>query len=74
MECKAKYDVLSKKEKRDFDSTYMQLMVKDHRAVLEKFVFQSDKGGDSLVKKWAADKIPALQHHLNVAEQWKRSY
>lgn len=74
MECKATYDALSKTDGRAFDSTYMQLMVKDHRAVLEKFVFQSDKGGDSVVKKWAAGKIPTLQHHLNTAEKWKRSY
>jgi putative membrane protein len=74
MECKATYDALSKKDGRDFDSTYMQLMIRDHRSVLEQFVFQSTKGGDSLVKKWAADKIPALQHHLNVAEKWESSY
>jgi putative membrane protein len=74
MECRATYDALSKKKGKEFDSTYMQLMVKDHRAVLQQFVFQSDKGGDSLVKKWAADKIPTLQHHLNTAENWRRSY
>lgn len=74
MECKAKYDALSKIEGRAFDSTYMLLMVKDHRATLEKFVFQSDKGGDSLVKKWAADKVPTLQHHLNTAEKWQQKF
>lgn len=74
LECKATYDALSKIEGRQFDSTYMLLMVKDHRAALEKFVFQSSQGGDSVVRKWAADKVPTLQHHLNTAEKWQRKF
>jgi putative membrane protein len=72
MECKAKYDALSKKEHADFDSTYMQLMIKDHKAVLERFVFQTTAGGDKDIKQWAAQKIPTLQHHLNTAQAWQR--
>lgn len=70
MECEATYDALAKKKKDEFDSVYMQLMVKDHRNVLEKFVFQSTNGSNEQVRKWAAQKIPVLQQHINEALEW----
>lgn len=72
MECEAKYNALAKRKGAEFDSIYMHLMAKDHKAVLEKFLFQSTRGGDVEIKKWAAEKIPTLQQHLNAAETWQR--
>lgn len=72
IECKATYDALSKKEGAEFDSTYMELMIKDHKAELERFVFQSTSGSHDKVKKWASQKVPILQRNLDAAESWKR--
>lgn len=73
MECKAKYDALAKTEQAVFDSTYMTLMIKDHKAELERFVFQSTSGSHDEVKKWASQKVPVLQRNLNTAENWQKS-
>jgi len=73
MECEAKYNALAKKKGPEFDSVYMQLMVKDHRNILEKFVFQTRSGSNEKVKQWASKKIPSLQQHINMAEAWDDS-
>lgn len=72
MECRATYDALAKKEGPEFDSVYMELMIKDHKAELERFVFQTTSGSNEAVKKWASQKVPMLQRNLDVAENWKR--
>jgi putative membrane protein len=68
LECRATYDALAKQKGPAFDSVYTQLMIKDHRNVLEKFVFQSKSGSNDKIKKWAAQKVPVLQQHLSMAE------
>lgn len=67
MECEAKYNALAKNDNAAFDSVYTQLMIKDHKALLEKFVFQTTSGSNGNIKKWASEKVPVLQRSLNAA-------
>ena len=62
---------LAAKKGTDFDEAYTALMVDDHKEVIDDFKKEADKGNDSDVKAWAANKIPTLQHHLQMSESAK---
>jgi putative membrane protein len=47
----------------------MDLMVKDHKEVIDEFEDQAEGGKDAEVKSWAAGKLTALRHHLETAEK-----
>src|SRR5436305_10378664 len=64
----ATYDHLSKLSGAAFDRAYMQHMVADHRTDVAEFRHESQSGGDSDVKAWAAKTLPTLEHHLQMAE------
>lgn len=66
-----KYAELAAKKGADFDKEYMSAMVDGHQDVIDAFKKEADKGKDADIKKWAADKLPTLQHHLEVAKQTK---
>ena len=66
-----KYDDLAKKSGSDFDKEYTDLMVKDHKDVVDMFKKAADKCNDAELKGWAAGKISALEHHLSMAENVK---
>jgi len=63
-----KYDDLASKSGADFDKAYADMMVKDHKDVVDMFKKAADKCNDQEVKGWAAEKVPALEHHLSMAE------
>ena len=63
-----KYDDLAGKSGTDFDKAYGDMMVKDHKDVVDMFKKAADKCKDQQIKAWAAEKIPALEHHLSTAE------
>lgn len=52
-----------------FDRAYIDDMVKDHKADIALFEKASRASGDSPIKKFAADKLPALREHLKMAEE-----
>lgn len=63
-----KIDDLKKKQGRDFDKAYIDLMVDDHNEDVDDFQKEGDKGNDPDLKSWAAGKVPVLQHHLQMAK------
>lgn len=63
-----KYSDLSEKSGTDFDKEYIDLMVKDHKDVVDMFKKAFEKCNDADLKAWAAGKISALEHHLSMAE------
>ena len=63
-----KYDDLAKKSGSNFDKEYIDLMVKDHKDVVDMFKKAADKCSDAELKTWASGKISALEHHLSMAE------
>ena len=62
--CQSKYDDMTKKKGVDFDKAYVDLMMKDHKDAIDDFKKESEKGKDNDLRKWAADKLPTLEHHL----------
>lgn len=63
-----KVDELSTKTGVEFDKAYADLMVKDHKADVDEFRKQSEKGSDPELKAWAGETLPMLEHHLQMAE------
>jgi putative membrane protein len=52
-----------------FDRSYMDAMRKDHHQTLSDFRQQSMTGTDPEVKGWAANMLPTLQEHMDLAER-----
>jgi len=66
--CQKKYNDLMEKSGKDFDKAYADVMVKDHKDVVDMFKKASDDAKDPDLKSWATEKLPALQHHLEMAQ------
>ncbi|MGB2628236.1 MAG: DUF4142 domain-containing protein [Candidatus Acidiferrum sp.] len=69
----ATYDRLSKLSGTDFDREYAKLMVKDHEKDVAEFQKESHSGKDDSVKNFAAQTLPTLQEHLQLARQMDKS-
>jgi putative membrane protein len=63
-----KMDELSKKKGAEFDKDYISFMVDDHKDDISKFEEAASDAKDAEVKAWAAGKVPALKHHLEMAQ------
>jgi putative membrane protein len=63
------YDSLAAQTGEKFDMLYMNMMIASHEEAIGVFQTESNKGQDPDLKKWADSKIPALKHHLEMAEQ-----
>ncbi len=63
-----KCDAITKMKSDKFDKKYPKCMVKDHEKAIKLFKREAKEGSDADVKKWAADKLPALEKHLAM---WK---
>lgn len=71
--CQKKVDDLNnKKDGKDFDKAYADLMVKDHKDDIDDFKKEAEKGNDTQVSEWAKGKVPVLEHHLMMAEQTQK--
>jgi putative membrane protein len=68
-----KIDDLKQKRGTDFDKAYIDLMVDDHKEDINDFQKEVDKGNDPDVQRWAAGKIPTLQHHLQMASDIQKA-
>lgn len=51
-----------------FDKAYMQHMVEDHQEAVRDFQNAASTATDADLKRWATQKLPALQEHLRQAE------
>lgn len=65
---KATMNRLEKLSGSEFDAAYSRLMVKDHKEDVSLFEKHSKEGG-SAVQKFAAETVPTLKNHLQMAEQ-----
>ena len=65
-------DELNKHTAAQFDREYMKQQVGDHRRVVADFDRESKHGKDADVKKWAADKLPTLRKHREMAESTEK--
>lgn len=57
----------------EFDRTYMQQQVQAHQKAVDMFTAYSQQGDNAEAKQWAAKTLPALQQHLQRAQQLQRS-
>lgn len=64
-------DKLTKLTGADFDKEYIADMVDDHEEDVEAFSKQAEKGTDAAVKAFAAQTLPTLQKHLQLAREIK---
>lgn len=73
-DCQKKYyDLDQKTTAGDFDNEYMDLMVKDHRDLVDKFEKEAGNGNDAGIRAWASSQLPILRHHLQEAENIRQS-
>jgi putative membrane protein len=63
------YDDMSKMKREEFDKTYIDYMVKDHKEDIELFKKEAQEGKDAELKAFAAKHVPILEHHLQMAQQ-----
>ena len=66
---KAKAMILEMREGESFDQAYANNQVKAHEQVVELFTRASQSSTDSDVQKFAKDKLPTLQEHLEMAKK-----
>ena len=59
---------LSKLSGAEFDRAYMKAMVKDHQESIKDFEKQAKSGKDAELKDWAAQTVPVLQKHSQMAK------
>lgn len=67
------YDQLAAKTGTDFDESYTDMMVKAHRKNIKMFEKQAERGNDADLKMWASEKLPVLNHHLQMAEEAEKA-
>ena len=67
------YDKLAKLSGAEFDKEYIDGMVKDHKEVVALFEKEANKGDDPDTKAWAAKMLPALQGHLQHAQDMQKT-
>ena len=61
-------DKLNKKSGKDFDKTYMDMMLDDHKKDIADFKKAADKCTNASIKDFANSTLPTLQKHLDSAQ------
>ena len=65
---KNKIDDLEKKNAKDFDRAYIDMMVDGHQATVNDFEKASNNTKDPDVKSWVDKTLPTLKMHLDSAK------
>jgi len=60
-------DELMKKEGKEFDRSYMKIMVEDHKEDIRAFEKAAANAGDTTIKAFASRTLPVLRLHLDSA-------
>jgi putative membrane protein len=58
---------------RRFDSTYIQMMVEDHRVDIAEFEAEVNQGSNGALREFARRTLPTLREHLRVARKLART-
>lgn len=64
---------VAKKEAKDFDKDFMDMMIKDHKKAIDLFKDASDDNVHPDVKSFINSTLPKLQAHLDAAESIRES-
>jgi putative membrane protein len=65
----AKYDKLKDLTGADFSATYASQQVDAHKDAVSLFERYSKSGDNAELKDWAGKTLPALKHHLEMAQK-----
>ena len=65
---KKEMDKLNKKNGKDFDKAYMNMMLDDHRKDVTEFRRAADKCSDQSLRDFASKTLPVLEKHLDSAK------
>lgn len=60
---------LEKASGQEFDKKFMETVVREHKDDIKDFKKQAQKGKDADIKNWAQKTLPALEKHLQMAQQ-----
>jgi putative membrane protein len=60
---------LEKASGKDFDIAYIGSMVQDHQRTANLLQWQISNGQNEALKKYAADTLPDVMEHLEMAKQ-----
>lgn len=63
------YDMLSAKEGEDFDKSYAEYMVKEHKSAIDIYDKETKKGENTELRAFATNTLPSLNHHKDMAEE-----
>jgi putative membrane protein len=69
----SKLDKLKGESGKDFSSDYDSMQVSAHKDAVSLFERYAKGGDNSDLKDWAGKTLPALKHHLEMAENLKKS-
>jgi putative membrane protein len=67
-----RYDEIAGKSGREFDESFSDYMVKDHKDCVKNFKDEAEDGNDPELKAFAARTVPTLEHHLAMAEDLEK--
>ncbi len=59
---------LEEKQGAEFDKEYIDVVIKNHTQLIDKFSSEAEEGKDPELREWAARHIPSMKHHLHMAE------
>jgi len=65
-------DDLQKKSDKDFDKAYINLMIDDHKKVIDLFEAESKNGSDADIRAFADNTLHTLRMHLAEAQKCGR--
>jgi putative membrane protein len=64
-----KLDKMKDERPADFTKSYRSAMVSDHKTDVSLFERYAKGGENAGLKSWAAQTLPTLQHHLQMAQE-----
>jgi putative membrane protein len=56
-----------------FDQAYIQQQVQAHQTAVDMFRNYAQSGDDAKLKQFASQTLPALQQHLQMAQELQRT-
>jgi putative membrane protein len=69
-----KVDDLKKAKPDDFAGDYADMQVSAHKDAVSLFERYAKSGDNAKLKEWASKTLPALQHHLEMAQTLDKKY
>jgi putative membrane protein len=63
-------DELGKMSGKDFDAAYLTVQIQDHQKTANLLQWEVSMGQNEQLKKYAADQLPMVLDHLEMAKQY----